>query len=223
MPIALHHVFVCCDVGAPEAEELVALGLTEGTPNVHPGQGTANRRFFFQGGFLELLWVADAAEARSPSTRRTRLWERWKGRHGGACPFGIAFAPTDAEVPAPPFETWAYEPGYLPPGRQILFARDTPLSEPELFYLAWPGPQRSWEGQPTRHRAPLTRLLSASVGLVSPVALSPAARAARAEGLLGYHRAARHQLILRFEAAREVELDLTPSPGLVLRGSASPG
>ena len=157
----------------------------------------------------------------------TTSWKRWNGRHGAECPFGVAFAPTGAEVPAPPFETWAYEPDYLPPGRQILFAEDTPLSEPDLFYLAWPGPQRPGDDEPTRHRAPLIRLLSASVGLaspaaLSPVTLSPAARAVRAEGLLGYHQAARPELILHFEAVREVEFDLRPSLGLVLRGSVSP-
>ena len=43
------HVFVWVDVGAPAADQLVSFGLTEGDPNVHPGQGTANRRFFFPG------------------------------------------------------------------------------------------------------------------------------------------------------------------------------
>jgi len=41
------HLFVCANLGAPEADSLIAFGLTEGAPNVHPGQGTANRRFFF--------------------------------------------------------------------------------------------------------------------------------------------------------------------------------
>jgi hypothetical protein len=40
----LDHVFVCCDVGDPEAEGLRQIGLVEGTRNVHPGQGTENRR-----------------------------------------------------------------------------------------------------------------------------------------------------------------------------------
>ncbi len=55
----LDHVFVCTARDAPEAERLRALGLVEGTSNVHHGQGTANRRFFFANAMLELLWVHD--------------------------------------------------------------------------------------------------------------------------------------------------------------------
>ncbi len=64
--VALDHVFVCTAVAAPEADRLVAFGLTEGTASSHPGQGTANRRFFFRNAVLELLWVHDEHEARSP-------------------------------------------------------------------------------------------------------------------------------------------------------------
>ena len=47
MAFELDHVFICAAAGAPEAASLIAFGLTEGTPNTHPGQGTANRRFFY--------------------------------------------------------------------------------------------------------------------------------------------------------------------------------
>ncbi len=43
----LDHLFLCCSEGAPEAATLVRRGPTEGSSNTHPGQGTANRRFFF--------------------------------------------------------------------------------------------------------------------------------------------------------------------------------
>lgn len=57
MTVELNHLFVCTAAGAPEAEALKAFGLTEGTPNTHPGQGTSNRRFFFRNAMLKLLWV----------------------------------------------------------------------------------------------------------------------------------------------------------------------
>lgn len=59
------HVIIFCDVGAPEADVLLARGLHEGPGNTHPGQGTANRRFFFPNVYLELLWVDHPAEAQS--------------------------------------------------------------------------------------------------------------------------------------------------------------
>jgi len=80
MDFELDHVFICVSEGAPESDLLVEFGLSEGARNVHPGQGTSNRRFFFHNAMLELLWVANPDEARSGLTRPTRLWERWDGR-----------------------------------------------------------------------------------------------------------------------------------------------
>jgi hypothetical protein len=73
MTAELDHVFVCTALDAPEADLLVAFGLAEGTPNTHPGQGTANRRFYFRNAMLELVWVRDEREARSPLVAPTRL------------------------------------------------------------------------------------------------------------------------------------------------------
>ena len=61
MKAELDHVFVCCSAGGPEADALRRAGLSEGSPNTHPGQGTECRRFFFSNAYLELLWVSDAA------------------------------------------------------------------------------------------------------------------------------------------------------------------
>ena len=38
MSVDLDHLIVFCSAGAPEAEDLVGLGLTEGSPNIHTGQ-----------------------------------------------------------------------------------------------------------------------------------------------------------------------------------------
>jgi hypothetical protein len=76
------HIFVCTTRQGPAAELLRQAGLAEGTPNRHPGQGTACLRFFFRNAMLELLWLEDEAEARSEQTRATKLWERFS-RTGG--------------------------------------------------------------------------------------------------------------------------------------------
>ncbi len=220
MPIALDHVFICCEPGGPEAGQLLALGLIEGSRNTHSGQGTSNRRFFFQGGFIELLWASDPSEAQSSLTAPTRLWERWIGRAGSACPFGIAFSPTGAHVPQPPFETWPYRPAYLPADKAILFAQGTSLREPELFYLAWPNPQASSAQQPRNHGSPLARMLGVSVGLPTGSVLSRAAKAAKAAGLIQFHESEGYELIVRFEASSTVSFDLRPMLGLILQGVA---
>jgi hypothetical protein len=63
MSVELDHIFICTEVGVPEADQLVTFGLTEGSSNLHLGQGTANRRFFFYNAMLELLWVRRARGA----------------------------------------------------------------------------------------------------------------------------------------------------------------
>jgi hypothetical protein len=127
----LDHVFVCTDVGAPGAEALTALGFREGEPNKHPGQGTACRRFFFGNGYLELIWVDDEGAA-----ARTAPWllERWRRRHDGGCPFGVAFRPSvDGESAA--FATTAYRAPYLPEGLSIGLATDASAGRPLYFYM----------------------------------------------------------------------------------------
>src|SRR3954468_18678174 len=93
MPATVDHVFICTAAGAPAARALREFGLVEGSPNRHPGQGTANRRFFFRNAMLELLWVEDAAEAQSEQTRDTRLWQRWSAPGPDVSPFGIILRP----------------------------------------------------------------------------------------------------------------------------------
>src|SRR4051812_22018297 len=111
--LELDHVFVCTEPGAPEGDEVVRFGVSEGRSWSHPGQGTANRCFFFHNAMLELLWVHDAAEARSDATRKTRLFERWLDRREGSCPFGVCFRSSDISEAAP-FAGWHYRPRYLP-------------------------------------------------------------------------------------------------------------
>ena len=113
MALHLHHAFVFTAVGAPEAEGLLNAGLVEGSPNTHPGQGTANRRIFFERGFLELFWVHDEHEAQSPLTAPTKLWDRWAGRGRTANPFGICLSSADGVDSNLPFPTWAYRPKLL--------------------------------------------------------------------------------------------------------------
>jgi hypothetical protein len=151
MSAELDHFFVCTARGAPEADRLIALGLTEGTPNRHPGQGTANRRFFFHNGFLELVWVEDPAEARGDLARRTGLWERWSGRGRGASPFGVGLRPAPGAPAGVPFPAWEYRPPYLPDPLAIHMANNSEVSaEPLLFYLGFG--RRADPADPTRRQ-----------------------------------------------------------------------
>lgn len=219
MKIALDHVFICCDVGAPEAMHLLALGLVEGTSNIHLGQGTANRRFFFDGGFIELIWIAEPSEACSERSSTARLWERWSERASGACPFGIVFSPVGTYIPPPPFASCAYHPNYLPPQKPIYIAQGTSMQEPALLYLGWPNPRQSVASEPKQHRAPLLKFQSVSVGLPSIAALSEACADASDCGLLKFHRSDSYEMHLYFQASKKVAFDLRAGLGLLLEGA----
>jgi len=154
MTFELDHLFICTAVDAPEADLLRAFGLVEGSPNTHPGQGTANRRFFFRNAMLELVWVHSEHEARSPLVAPTRLWERWHYRSTGYSPFGICLRPSarGATSPALPFATWAYRPPYLPAGLHIDVATGTADGEPMLFATPFGGRP---DAVPVERRQPL--------------------------------------------------------------------
>ena len=136
MRIEFDHLFVCTAPGAPEAERFVQLGLNEGPPNEHPGQGTANRRFAFSNSMIELLWVGEPGDAQSQDTARTMLWERWSGRRDNACPFGICVRPVDSQEVTPPFPGWEYRPAYLP-APLFMHIGEAGIEEPMWVYLSF--------------------------------------------------------------------------------------
>lgn len=132
----IDHLFIWSKVDAPEASYLIDAGLSEGPANVHPGQGTANRRFFFANAMLELLWVHDEAEARSTLVHPLRLWERWQRQGQGASPFGIAFRPAGPKPEHKTFPGFPYTPGYLPAPLSIWIGENAvDIAEPLTFYL----------------------------------------------------------------------------------------
>jgi hypothetical protein len=153
--VELDHLFIYAQAGAPEAVRLSEIGLTEGPPNTHPGQGTACRRFFLHNAYIELLWVETPAEVQSALTQPVRLWERWSNRRQGACPFGFCFRPTAPgdTSEAPPFNTRAYSPPYLPDGLSLGVGTNVEVfAEPALFWLSFA--KRS-DARPVSERPPL--------------------------------------------------------------------
>lgn len=132
------HLFIAVGAAATEADALLAAGFTEGPANMHPGQGTANRSFFFKNGFIEFLFETDRTELQSERTGPTRLYERLNGVRPAVSPFGVCFRPSPVDntdqTGGLPFLCWRYQPDYLPDHLTVNIA-DTPLAEPMWFYL----------------------------------------------------------------------------------------
>jgi hypothetical protein len=186
MHVELDHFFICVAQAAPEAGRLVEFGLTQGAANRHPGQGTANRRFFFHNAFLELVWVDEPAEAQSALVAPTRLWQRWSERGRGASPFGICLRPTrrhgETEAGQAPFTTWVYRPPYLPAPLAIAMSTNSHVAaEPLLFFIEFgrrPDADEPGRRQPLGHAAGLRAITRVRVSGPSHEAASAELRAA---------------------------------------------
>lgn len=129
----IHHVFIASSPGGPEVDPLIEAGFSEGASNVHPGQGTACRRFFFDDTYLEFIWLEGPSETTSPGLARTGLGGRL-GAEGDVSRVGICVLVPEGR--SPPVETWEYRPPYLPADSAILMAAGSSrISEPLLFFL----------------------------------------------------------------------------------------
>ena len=143
MAIELDHFLILTEPGAPQAEQVSAVGLVEGTSNDHPGQGTANRRFCFANAFLELLYIRDADEAANGPGSRMRLVERASGN--GASPFGIIVRRSNASN-EDPFAGWRYYPDYFGADQYFHVGENSAvLEEPLCVCLPAMPPASTWQ------------------------------------------------------------------------------
>jgi hypothetical protein len=167
----IDHIFICVPPAANEAELLIDFGFKEGSGNIHPGQGTANRRFFFDNIMLELLFLTDAEEAQSELTRPTMLYQRLTSECNEVSPFGLCFRPAiDDRGNAASFPCWAYRPTYLPPELHIDVA-DAPVDEPMWFFLSFasrPDKSLRCQKEPRNHTNGISELWS--IEITSPKA-----------------------------------------------------
>lgn len=210
----LDHLFVLVAPGAPVADELVQAGFREGSGNTHPGQGTANRRFFFEDAMLELLWVHDADEAQAPGIARLGLAER----AAGGCPFGLCLRPGAGAGPLP-FEAFSYRPPYLPPDLEILVATSADrVAEPLIFALPWgraPSEAPPDRREPTAHENGARVVRGVEVESAIEVgAWSAPLRALGALDRISVRAGARD--LMRVEVGLAAPVDLRPACPLVL-------
>ena len=211
--LEIDHVFVMTDPGAPVADELVEAGISEGTSRSHPGQGTSNRRFFFENVMFEFLWIRDPVEASSELVQPTRLLERWRLRDTGGSPFGICFRPATQSDESPPFTTREYRPPYLPDDRSIEIADNAgAIEEPFLFFLPWVLPR---ENVPD-HDAGLGALTEVTVR--APMRRPPTDALRTVGRLVHFEEAATHHLTLVFDKnGHGKTLDLRPRCPVTIR------
>lgn len=208
----LDHVFILTEKFAPEAELLTDLGFVEGTSNDHPGQGTANRRFFFTNAALELLYLRDAGECDDGPGQRLRLTAR--ALNPDASPFGLV-AKRDGNLDSPSFAGWRYQPEYFEPGVSFLVGENSEqLDEPLCVCM----PDDLPSGSPQiQSKAPFEEITELRVH-VPTVKPSPVLNTfARIEGVQ-IHTGISHLLELGFgDQAEGQRRDLRPNLPLIVR------
>jgi hypothetical protein len=214
--IELDHAIVFCARGAPEAAALRAQGLVDASGQAHPGQGTANRRFSFANAFLELLWVENEDEARSDAVRPAQLWERWRGRTSGLCPFGLAFRPGSDPAEPPPFPTRSYRPSYLPEGFSIEVGVGVEPTEPLLFYLPFARRRRP-PSEGVEQPPGISELVGVRLQLRRAVHRSEPFSRLASTGLVRISAAADYLMELVFLGAKAEPIDLRPRLPIVFR------
>lgn len=145
----LDHIFVFCKPDDGYEQWLKSFGFVETYRRQHPGQGTENICFCFENAFIELLWVNDEQETRSPLIARTGLYERSLHRDFATCPFGISWRGKSG------IATWPYRPPYLPPQMAIDVATDgDDPTQPMMFRSPGDSAPSSW---PVERRGNLQR------------------------------------------------------------------
>jgi hypothetical protein len=149
--MSIDHIFIFTDDNGKVADELVDFGLIEGSNRIHVGQGTTNRKFYFDNFFLEILWVHNEAELKSEQTKPTGLWQRAEFKTNNFSPFGLCIVNSDDAETL--FENaFKYQPDYFPKGMEIdIIKNENQTDLPWTFRLPFKG-QKKHENEPTNHR-----------------------------------------------------------------------
>lgn len=115
------------------SQQLNQLGFSQGSGNRHPGQGTANHRYFFDGFMLEFLFVDDLAGLTDKRAMQLGLLDRFSD--SSFSPIGIASRRSTAAMSNANYPFNVYQPVYLPAHLQIHVAKEPAVNQPLWFHL----------------------------------------------------------------------------------------
>lgn len=116
--MTIDHIFIFTNDFGKITDELVEFGLSEGSGRIHIGQGTTNRKFYFDNFFLEILWVHDEKEINSERIKPIGLGQRADFISNDFSPFGLCLA--NEENNDELFENaYKYQPQYFSEGMTI--------------------------------------------------------------------------------------------------------
>jgi Glyoxalase-like domain len=158
--MTIDHIFIFTNDKGKAADDLVEFGFREGSNRVHVGQGTTNRKFYFDNFFLEILWVHNETEIKSEQTKPTGLWQRADHETNRFSPFGLCMVNEDDTEKL--FENaYKYQPDYFPKGLAIdIIKNDEQADLPWTFRLPFKG-QKLHDTEPKNHSNQMSVLTKA--------------------------------------------------------------
>ncbi len=204
----IDHIFIFSVNAGLEANELVNFGLTEGSSRVHPGQGTTNRKFYFDNFFLEILWVHNQLEIQNERTKPTKLWERSNFESNTYSPFGLCLVNDDNSEQI--FTNSSiYQPTYFPDGKTIDFITEPQL--PWIFRLPFKGHKKATD-EPLEHPKKLKKLTKTT--FITPIVNRLTESIQKLlKGTINFLISDKHRLVLEFDNAnskQEIRLEKLP-------------
>ncbi|MFK8061466.1 MAG: VOC family protein [Polaribacter sp.] len=123
-------------------EKLNSIGFTsqpDSLSEIHKGQGTSGRYFYFFNNYLELIFVYNQEEFKKNNEIHTGLdfTKRANFKENGASPFSIALKVKDYNVDKIPFKTIKYHQDWMIENESIYAAKNskTNLKEPSIFVV----------------------------------------------------------------------------------------
>jgi len=153
----IDHIFIFSNSKGKEADQLVKFGLIEGSNRIHKGQGTTNRKFYFENFFLEVLWVINEEEINESPAKETQLGKRANYKKNGFSRFGLCLLNT-AETDELFEGAQIYQPNYFPPEMSIdiLPNKENPKL-PWTFRLPYRGGKKEMK-EPRAHSNQIRKL-----------------------------------------------------------------
>jgi len=198
----IDHIFICSDNHGHEADQLVEMGLVEGSSRIHRGQGTRNRKFYFHNFFLEILWMHNEREILNDRTAPTKLWNRINYKKSGYTPFGLCL--TRMPDTDPLFANCLlYTPAYFPEDKPIEFLthESQPLL-PATFRLPFPKSANP-PNEPLHHPIKIKQLTKATFGVPSTGLAHPFTQFFQDVAQIEFQLADQPILTLEFDEGRQ--------------------
>jgi len=211
----IDHIFIFSNTNGSEADKLVEFGFTEGSSRVHPGQGTVNRKFYFDNFFLEILWVHNENEIKSDLILPTKLWERADFSKNTYSRLGLCLVNTD-DTDVLFSDAIQYQPLYFTAGLAIdVLTNEVNSSLPWTFRLPFKGEKKK-TSEPTEHSNNIRCLTKAEFSFSPNNESYNFLQVFDNQTNISFNPQQRHSLILTFDDHRQGKTQIFDDLDLVI-------